>query len=229
MHRDLNKDETSFLIVEYKCFDHHFMIHISLGMYFGDIQNLHACRNFHRQWCTYMDIRVKGQIGWSSLQFTVLPRKVPLKISINIVLIANAQVLLLLGKYYFCKHLFGLLIPSTAHIDGRVLPATTYQNNGLPYVITTQRLQQIRGNFMYWFYDQGGNENIGDYQRDIHTSTPQIHKNFNFQLPFFGFRFNYTRVSLNTLQSSFWVTVYTGPKELMTLIILFATIILFYE
>ncbi|XP_072945598.1 protein mesh isoform X1 [Epargyreus clarus] len=98
-----------------------------------------------------------------------------------------------------------ILIPSTtgitnteyAHIDGRVLPATFYQNNGQPYVITPQRLSQIRGNFMYWFYDQGGNENIGDYQRDIHTSTPQIHKNFNFQLPFFGFRFNYTRLSMN--------------------------------
>ncbi|XP_050672826.1 protein mesh isoform X1 [Leptidea sinapis] len=84
-----------------------------------------------------------------------------------------------------------------AHIDGRVLPSTSYQNNGQSYVITPQRLQQVRGNFMYWFYDQGGNENIGDYQRDIHTSTPQIHKNFNFQLPFFGFRFNYTRLSMN--------------------------------
>nr|H9JIQ1.1 RecName: Full=Protein mesh; Flags: Precursor [Bombyx mori] len=84
-----------------------------------------------------------------------------------------------------------------SYIDGRVLPATTYQNNGQPYVITTQRLQQIRSNFMYWFYDQGGSDNIGDYQRDIHTSTPQIHKNFNFQLPFFGFRFNYTRISMN--------------------------------
>lgn len=36
---------------------------------------------------------------------------------------------------------------------------------------------------------------MGDYQRDIQSSVPQIHKNFNFQLPFFGFRYNYTRVS----------------------------------
>ncbi|XP_041968877.1 protein mesh isoform X3 [Aricia agestis] len=84
-----------------------------------------------------------------------------------------------------------------AHIDGRVLPSTTYQNNGQPYIITQQRLQQIRGNFLYWFYDQGGDDNNGDYQFNIHTSTPQIHKNFNFQLPFFGFRFNYTRLSMN--------------------------------
>lgn len=36
---------------------------------------------------------------------------------------------------------------------------------------------------------------MGDYQKDIHASNPQLHKNFNYQLPFFGFRFNYTRVS----------------------------------
>lgn len=48
---------------------------------------------------------------------------------------------------------------------------------------------------MYWFFDQGGSDNRGDYQKDIHVSNPQVHKNFNFQLPFFGFRFNYTRVS----------------------------------
>ncbi|XP_034836554.1 protein mesh isoform X1 [Maniola hyperantus] len=94
----------------------------------------------------------------------------------------------------------GTTYPTTSeydYIDGRVLPDTSYQNNGQPYVITQQRLAQIRSNFMYWFYDRGGNEDIGDYQRDIHTSTPQIHKNFNFQLPFFGFRFNYTRLSMN--------------------------------
>lgn len=49
---------------------------------------------------------------------------------------------------------------------------------------------------MYWFFDQGGSSNRGDYQKDIHASMPQVHKNFNFQLPFFGFRFNYTRVSI---------------------------------
>lgn len=43
----------------------------------------------------------------------------------------------------------------------------------------------------------GGPDNEGDFQRAIQSSTQTIHKNFNFQLPFFGFRFNYTRVSLN--------------------------------
>jgi len=73
----------------------------------------------------------------------------------------------------------------------------------VPFRITEQRLKDIRSEFMYWYFDQGGSENRGDYQKDIHSSTPQIHKNFNFQLPFFGFRFNYTRVSHNGALSQF--------------------------
>lgn len=62
------------------------------------------------------------------------------------------------------------------------------------YVITESRLRDIRSEFLYCFFDQGGDDGNGDYQPDIHNSVPQIHKNFNFQLPFYGFRFNYTRV-----------------------------------
>ncbi|XP_033329084.2 sushi domain containing 2 mesh isoform X1 [Megalopta genalis] len=65
------------------------------------------------------------------------------------------------------------------------------------YLITEQRLKDIRSKFMYWYFDKGGDNGIGDYQKEIQVSTPQVHKNFNFQLPFFGFRFNYTRVSMN--------------------------------
>jgi len=65
------------------------------------------------------------------------------------------------------------------------------------YVITEARLREIRGEFLYCFFDQGGDDGNGDYQTDIHNSVPQVHKNFNFQLPFFGFRFNYTRLSMN--------------------------------
>lgn len=57
-------------------------------------------------------------------------------------------------------------------------------------------MKEIRKDLLYPFFDQGGSDGIGDYQKDIHDSTPQIHKNFNFQLPFFGFRLNYTRVRL---------------------------------
>ncbi|XP_011501466.1 PREDICTED: protein mesh [Ceratosolen solmsi marchali] len=65
------------------------------------------------------------------------------------------------------------------------------------YAITETRLRDVRSKFMYWYFDKGGENNIGDYQTDIHNSIPQIHKNFNFQLPFFGFRYNYTRLSMN--------------------------------
>uniref|UniRef100_T1PHE4 AMOP domain protein n=1 Tax=Musca domestica TaxID=7370 RepID=T1PHE4_MUSDO len=65
------------------------------------------------------------------------------------------------------------------------------------YTITPQRLAEIRSYFMYWYFDQDMYGGRGDYQFDIHASTTQIHKNLNFQLPFYGFRFNYTRVSLN--------------------------------
>lgn len=58
-------------------------------------------------------------------------------------------------------------------------------------------MTEIRQEFLYWFFDRGGDNDKGDYQTDIHGSMPQVHKNFNFQLPFFGFRFNYTRVSMN--------------------------------
>ncbi|GJQ65539.1 hypothetical protein Trydic_g7640 [Trypoxylus dichotomus] len=71
------------------------------------------------------------------------------------------------------------------------------RTTGIPWVITEQRLAQLRAQFMYWFWDRGGPDNEGDFQRAIQSSTQTIHKNFNFQLPFFGFRFNYTRVSLN--------------------------------
>uniref|UniRef100_A0A1B6DF11 AMOP domain-containing protein n=1 Tax=Clastoptera arizonana TaxID=38151 RepID=A0A1B6DF11_9HEMI len=80
----------------------------------------------------------------------------------------------------------------------RVAPSSgTDTSGGLPYTITEARLQAIRSQFMYWFFDQGGDDGNGDYQKDIHSSSPQIHKNFNFQLPFFGFRFNYTRLSMH--------------------------------
>jgi sushi domain-containing protein 2 len=81
----------------------------------------------------------------------------------------------------------------------RVAPSEppTHRNDGRGYTISPERLRSIRSNFMYWFFDQGGPENQGDLQRDIHASNQQVHKNFNYQLPFFGFRFNYTRVSFS--------------------------------
>lgn len=84
--------------------------------------------------------------------------------------------------------------------ENRIAPKEpkTNRNDGPGYKITNQRLTQIRSYFLYWFFDQGPNDDqVGDYQKDIHASNPQLHKNFNYQLPFFGFRFNYTRVSIH--------------------------------
>jgi len=82
--------------------------------------------------------------------------------------------------------------------DNRFAPPTHRLGpNENPYVITEIRLRQIRSEFLYCFFDKGGDDGNGDYQTDIHNSIPQVHKNFNFQLPFYGFRFNYTRLSLN--------------------------------
>ncbi|XP_031773932.1 protein mesh-like [Apis florea] len=65
------------------------------------------------------------------------------------------------------------------------------------YALTEERLKEIRSELMYWFFDKGGENNEGDYLKEIRASTPQTNKNFTFQLPFFGFRFDYTRVSMN--------------------------------
>lgn len=79
----------------------------------------------------------------------------------------------------------------------RYSPSEPPTHQGTGYVITPTRLKEIRERFLYPFHDRGGSDGFGDYQKDIHDSMPQVHKNFNFQLPFFGFRFNYTRVSKN--------------------------------
>ena len=62
--------------------------------------------------------------------------------------------------------------------------------------MTPDKLAEIRKDLMYWYFDQGGSENLGDYQKDIHEENVKLHKNFNFYFPFFGFRFNYTRVNI---------------------------------
>lgn len=82
--------------------------------------------------------------------------------------------------------------------DSREAPTEppTHHNDARAYNISPERLKELRSHFLYWFFDKGGvGTDEGDYQRNIHASNAQLHKNFNFQLPFYGFRFNYTRVS----------------------------------
>jgi len=59
------------------------------------------------------------------------------------------------------------------------------------YVITEERLVEIRSEFMYPFKDPN------DYQKDINDLTPQIDKKLNIRFPYYGFLFNYTWVSLH--------------------------------
>ena len=49
----------------------------------------------------------------------------------------------------------------------------------------------------YPFYDQGGNDGNGDFQMNVRDTQPQVNKQLNFLLPFMGFGFNYTWLSLH--------------------------------
>ncbi|XP_046395202.1 protein mesh-like [Ischnura elegans] len=64
------------------------------------------------------------------------------------------------------------------------------------YELSKERLDDICNDLMYWYFDEGGDGNNGDYQTSIHSTSPQSHKNLTFELPFFGVKYNYTRVNL---------------------------------
>ncbi|KAL7729304.1 hypothetical protein ACLKA6_008883 [Drosophila palustris] len=87
--------------------------------------------------------------------------------------------------------------PPSTHPNNNVAPPDTPSTAAGGYTITPARLAELRSNFMYWFFDKDNYGGRGDYQFDIHASMTQLHKNLNFQMPFYGFRFNYTRLSLN--------------------------------
>ncbi|KAF5296959.1 hypothetical protein FQR65_LT10111 [Abscondita terminalis] len=83
-------------------------------------------------------------------------------------------------------------------LTSRHAPPQHKNQNPTPYQITEERLKKIRKEFIYWYFDKGSDEgDNGDRLRDIHSSRPQTQKNLNFQLPFFGFRYDYARISLN--------------------------------
>ncbi len=65
------------------------------------------------------------------------------------------------------------------------------------YIVSPDRLDEIRSEMMYPFYDQGGNDNNGDFQLNVRDTQPQVNKQLNFLLPFMGFGFNYTWLSLH--------------------------------
>lgn len=74
-------------------------------------------------------------------------------------------------------------------------------NDEPAYIISNDRLEEIRGQKMYPFYDKGGNDGNGDFQTNIRDTQPQLNKQLNFLLPFYGFGFNYTWLSLHGYMS----------------------------
>jgi hypothetical protein len=50
---------------------------------------------------------------------------------------------------------------------------------------------------MYPFFDKGGRDNQGDFQWNVRDTQPLVNKQLNFLLPFMGFGFNYTWLSLH--------------------------------
>eukprot|EP00095_Tigriopus_kingsejongensis_P008816 maker-scaffold1015_size70757-snap-gene-0.10 protein:Tk08816 transcript:maker-scaffold1015_size70757-snap-gene-0.10-mRNA-1 annotation:"hypothetical protein DAPPUDRAFT_305821" len=69
------------------------------------------------------------------------------------------------------------------------------------YTVTSDRLKEIRSQKMYPFFDKGGNDGNGDFQLNIRDTQPQVNKQLNFLLPFMGFGFNYTWLSLHGYMS----------------------------
>ena len=65
------------------------------------------------------------------------------------------------------------------------------------YIIPSDRLREIRSQKLYPFFDQGGNDNNGDFQTNMRDTQPMLNKQLNFMLPFFGFGYNYTWLSLH--------------------------------
>eukprot|EP00096_Caligus_rogercresseyi_P016873 TRINITY_DN996_c0_g2_i3.p1 TRINITY_DN996_c0_g2~~TRINITY_DN996_c0_g2_i3.p1 ORF type:complete len:1255 (-),score=221.80 TRINITY_DN996_c0_g2_i3:184-3948(-) len=72
-----------------------------------------------------------------------------------------------------------------------------HSDDEFQYVVSSDRLEQVRSEKMYPFFDKGGNDGNGDFQLNIRDTQPQINKQLNFLLPFYGFGFNYTWLSLH--------------------------------
>lgn len=106
----------------------------------------------------------------------------------------------------FSRRYFGLLADSDSPEADRYAPRP--DDSPVVYTITEARLKEIRAKFMYWYFDKGGDDDNGDYQTALQATTLQIHKNLNFQLPFFGFRFNYTRVRDLVLTHHIYTYIY---------------------
>lgn len=97
--------------------------------------------------------------------------------------------------FLFLVNLILIFVDSDDPEAERYAPTADMNRNTMG-IIDEARWKKIRSQMMYWYFDKGGDNGNGDYQTDVHSSIPQVHKNLNFQLPFFGFRYNYTRVCI---------------------------------
>lgn len=65
------------------------------------------------------------------------------------------------------------------------------------YDLKKEELEMIRKEKMYPFEDKGVEKKYGDLVTEINDNSAQVQKQLNFLLPFFGFGFNYTWLSIH--------------------------------
>ena len=101
------------------------------------------------------------------------------------------------------QYIFYAVLFKDPHMS-RIAPIPTWDDDNLGrsdddpgYIISADRLDTIRQQKLYPFFDQGGNDNNGDFQLSIRDTAPMINKQLNYMLPFYGFGYNYTWLSLH--------------------------------
>lgn len=62
------------------------------------------------------------------------------------------------------------------------------------YIITPERLLEIRREKLYPFFDYDAMGGTGDFVTELNDNSAKVQKQLNFRLAFFGFGFNYTWV-----------------------------------
>lgn len=62
------------------------------------------------------------------------------------------------------------------------------------YILTPERLKEIRSEKMYPFYDRDEMGGTGDFVKELNDNSAKVQKQLNFRMAFFGFGFNYTWV-----------------------------------
>ena len=63
------------------------------------------------------------------------------------------------------------------------------------YILTPERLAEIRREKLYPFFDYDDKGGNGDFVGELNDNSAKVQKQLNFRLAFFGFGFNYTWVS----------------------------------